>query len=698
MKPKHNQIKMSLHDEYGDTPMGDGINSPTPNKGKEDSTSNTPVIDNFGKDLSKKAKIGELEPLVGRDNIIKRIATVLSRKKKNNPILIGESGVGKSAIAEGLAYKIHKRNVPRALFDKRIVSLDVGSLVAGTKYRGQFEERLKAIIDEASSNPEVILFIDEIHTIVGAGGSTGSLDAANMIKPALSRGDIQCIGTTTHDEYRKSIEKDSALARRFQKVTINPTSSEETFEILKNIKEYYENHHHVSYTDDALKACIELTTRYITDRNLPDKAIDALDEAGAEAYIDDHGVPAEISDLEETLAKITSEKIAKVKSQEFEIAAKLKNEEKEVKGKLDIALTNFKKTFLDGERKVVDQENIASVVSMITGVPISKISDNEGIVLKNLSDKVKSRLIGQDEPVEKVIKAIKRNRTGLKDPNKPAGVFMLLGPTGVGKTELCKVLSEEMFEGRDSLIRIDMSEYMEKINVSRLVGSPPGYVGHEEGGQLTEQVRNKPYSIVLFDEIEKAHPDVFSLLLQVFDDGQLTDSLGRTVDFKNTVIFLTSNIGVRKLKDFGTGIGFASQKTDEEINADNTHVIMKELKKKFAPEFLNRVDDTLVFNSLDKDDIIRIVDIELKKLIKRVSSIGYKLTVDKKAKNFLADKGYDPEYGARPLKRAIQKYVEDFLAEEMIENDELSEGSSISITHKKNDNELSIKVTIPSKK
>lgn len=643
-------------------------------KGRIKEKSTTPALDNFGFDITQAAKDGALDPIVGRKNEIERLVQILSRRKKNNPILIGEPGVGKSAIAEGLALRIIEKKVSRVLYDKRLLSLDLASIVAGTKYRGQFEERMKAIINELQKNKDIILFIDEIHTLVGAGGSTGSLDAANMLKPALSRGEIQCIGATTLDEYRQHIEKDGALERRFQRVMVAPTNTEETLEILENIKEKYEDHHNVTYTKEALQACVKLTERYVSDRNLPDKAIDALDEAGSRVHIANLVVSPEIERLEEHLEQLRKQKMEAVNVQDFELAARFRDKEKAVSGELNIAKKIWEDE-LKANRQLVDEEHIAEVVAMMTGVPAKRIAEAEGIRLRSMEAKLKAKIIGQDKAIANIVRAIKRNRAGLKDPNRPIGSFIFLGPTGVGKTQLAKVLSEYLFDSKDALIRMDMSEYMEKFAVSRLVGAPPGYVGYEEGGQLTEKVRRKPYSVVLFDEIEKAHPDIFNLLLQMLDDGQLTDSLGRRVDFRNTIIIMTSNIGSRQLKDFGRGIGFeSSQRQSDSEYAKG--VIEKALKRTFAPEFLNRVDDVVLFESLDKAAIRKIIDIELENVYKRVADLGYTLQLSEEAKDFIADKGYDQQFGARPLKRAIQKYIEEELAETIISG-ELKQGNTI---------------------
>lgn len=658
--------------------------------GKANKKSKTPVLDNFGRDLTALADEGKLDPVVGREKEIQRVSQILSRRKKNNPLLIGEPGVGKSAIAEGLALRIVKRKVSRILFNKRVVTLDLASLVAGTKYRGQFEERMKAVMNELEKNDDVILFIDEIHTIVGAGGATGSLDASNMFKPALARGEIQCIGATTLDEYRQYIEKDGALERRFQKVIVEPTTVAETIEILNNIKGKYEEHHNVDYTPEAIEACVKLTNRYMTERFLPDKAIDALDEAGSRVHITNIDVPKQIIELEKQLETVRETKNSVVKKQKYEEAAKLRDDEKRLEKELAIAQEKWEEETKQ-HREIVTEDNVADVISMMTGVPVNRIAQTEINKLAELPNLIKGKVIGQDEAVAKVVRAIQRNRAGLKDPNKPIGSFIFLGQTGVGKTQLAKVLSRELFDSEDSLVRIDMSEYMEKFAISRLIGAPPGYVGYEEGGQLTEKVRRKPYAVILLDEIEKAHPDVFNMLLQVLDDGYLTDSLGRKIDFRNTIIIMTSNIGARKLKDFGTGIGFgtASQKAQEDANA--AKIIENALKKSFAPEFLNRIDDVVIFNPLEKEDINKIIDIELDKLLLRIKDLGYILKLSKSAKDYIADKGFDKQYGARPLKRAIQKYIEDALAEEII-NSQVEEGDKISIDLDKKTQELKITI------
>lgn len=640
----------------------------------------TPVLDNFGTDMTKAAEEGKLDPVVGRVKEIERLAQILSRRKKNNPILIGEPGVGKSAIVEGLALRIVEKKVSRILFDKRVIALDMTAVVAGTKYRGQFEERIRSILNELKKNPNIILFIDEIHTIVGAGSAAGSMDAANMLKPALARGEIQCIGATTLDEYRQNIEKDGALERRFQKVIVEPTTAEETLQILKNIKDKYEDHHNVNYTDAALEACVKLTNRYITDRNFPDKAIDALDEAGSRVHLTNITAPKEIEEQEKLIDEMKSLKNEAVRLQNFELAASYRDKEKEYTNQLDTLKEEWEKS-LKENRETVDDEQIAEVVSMMSGVPVQRMAQAEGMKLLGIKDDLLSKVIGQDKAIATLVKAIQRSRVGLKDPNKPIGTFMFLGPTGVGKTHLAKELAKLMFGSADALIRIDMSEYMEKFTVSRLVGAPPGYVGYEEGGQLTEKVRRKPYSIVLLDEIEKAHPDVFNILLQVMDEGRLTDSYGRTVDFKNTIVIMTSNIGTRQLKEFGKGIGFAAQvRTDDKEYSRN--VITKALNKSFAPEFINRLDEIITFDQLDMDALTRIIDIELKGLYSRVKNIGYKLVIDEDAKKFVATKGYDVQFGARPLKRAIQNNLEDGISE-LILGSEMAAGDTIKVSYDK---------------
>ena len=659
-------------------------------KSKSNTKSKTPVLDNFGRDLTKLAETNKLDPVVGRHKEIERVSQILSRRKKNNPMLIGEPGVGKSAIAEGLALRIVNRKVSRILFDKRIVSLDLASLVAGTKYRGQFEERMKALMNELEKNDDIILFIDEIHTIVGAGGATGSLDASNMLKPALARGEIQCIGATTLDEYRTNIEKDGALERRFQKIIVNPTTVEETIQILHNIKSKYESHHNVDFTDEAIEACVKLTNRYMTDRYLPDKAIDALDEAGSRIHITNITVPKQVLELESRLEVIREQKTKAVNGQKYEEAARLRDDEKHMESALESAQKQWEN---DSKlnRETVTEDNVAEVVSMMTGIPVNRVAEAESHRLGELPQLIKGKVIGQDEAVSKVVKAIQRNRVGLKDPNKPIGSFIFLGQTGVGKTQLAKILARELFDSEESLIRIDMSEYMEKFAISRLIGAPPGYIGYEEGGQLTEKVRRKPYSVVLLDEIEKAHPDVFNMLLQILDDGHITDSLGRRIDFRNTIIIMTSNIGARQLKDFGSGVGFGTAARKEQAEEHARGIIESALKKSFAPELLNRIDDVIVFNTLEREDIHKIIDIELDKLLLRISDLGYHLKLSAKAKDYIADKGFDKKYGARPLKRAIQKYIEDALAEEIV-NAKLAEGDTINMDLNEKKDELTIKI------
>ena len=696
-------ITSDSEEDYGDSPSAESYPSDSDDVGesKESSysgsssqkgskKSKTPVLDNFGRDLTSLAEENKLDPVVGREKEIERVSQILSRRKKNNPLLIGEPGVGKSAIAEGLALRIINKKVSRILYNKRVVTLDLASLVAGTKYRGQFEERMKAVMNELEKNDYVILFIDEIHTIVGAGGATGSLDASNMFKPALARGEIQCIGATTLDEYRQYIEKDGALERRFQKVMVEPTTVEETVEILTNIKGKYEEHHNVNYTDEAIAACVKLTNRYITDRFLPDKAIDALDEAGSRVHIINMDVPKQILELENQLEEVRELKNSVVKKQRYEEAAKLRDDEKRLEKELAIAQEKWEE---DSKlhRETVDEENVADVVSMMSGIPVNKIAQTESNKLAELPELIKNSVIGQDEAVAKVAKAIQRNRAGLKDPNKPIGSFIFLGQTGVGKTQLAKVLAKELFDSEDALLRIDMSEYMEKFAISRLVGAPPGYVGYEEGGQLTEKVRRKPYSVILLDEVEKAHPDVFNMLLQVLDDGFLTDSLGRKIDFRNTIIIMTSNIGARQLKDFGQGVGFGTSAKKSQAGSHQKSVIENALKKAFAPEFLNRIDDVIVFNPLEREHIHQIIDIELRKLYERIKDIGYDLKLSDKAKDYIAEKGFDKEYGARPLKRAIQKYIEDALAEEIV-NSKLEEGDRITMDLNEAEDRLDINI------
>ena len=660
----------------------------TSNKSKK---SKTPVLDNFGRDLTHFASEGKLDPIIGRHKEIERVSQILSRRKKNNPLLIGEPGVGKSAIAEGLALRIVERKVSRLLYNKRVISLDLASVVAGTKYRGQFEERMKAVMNEIEKNKDIILFIDEIHTIVGAGGAMGSLDASNMFKPALARGEIQCIGATTLDEYRKYIEKDGALERRFQKIIVEPTSISETVEILNDIKHKYEDHHNVKYTDEAIVACVKLTDRYINDRNLPDKAIDAMDEAGSRVHITNMDVPKEIVDLENKLESVRNKKNTVVKNQKYEEAARLRDDEK----KIEKELLDQQKMWddeLKKRREVVSEDNIIEVVSLISGVPLRKIDQTENVVEFNLEKSIKDKIIGQDTAVDAVVNAIQRNKTGLKDPNKPIGSFIFLGQTGIGKTQLAKSLGEELFNNKDSLIRIDMSEYMEKFSVSRLIGAPPGYVGYEEGGQLSERVRRKPYSVVLLDEIEKAHPDVFNMLLQVLDDGYLTDSVGRKVDFKNTVIIMTSNIGTRKLKEFGTGVGFDTDYKKKDVNKLSSEVLKKSLSKKFSPEFLNRIDEIVVFNQLTTKEIEKIAKIEINNFIDRLKEIDYDVKIDSKVLKFISVKGFDKEFGARPIKRAIQKHLEDPLAKKIVSG-EIKKGDKIEISHVKDSESLDIKIS-----
>ncbi len=652
--------------------------------------SSTPVLDNFGKDLTEMALQGKLDPVVGRTQEIERVSQILSRRKKNNPLLIGEPGVGKSAIAEGLALRIIERKVSRALFGKRVVTLELASLVAGTKYRGQFEERMKALMNELEKNRDIILFIDEIHTIVGAGGASGSLDASNIFKPALARGEIQCIGATTLNEYRQSIEKDGALERRFQKVLVEPTSVEDTIEILHNVKGNYEKHHNVTYTPEAIEACVRLTSRYITDRFLPDKALDALDEAGARAYITQIKVPEIVVKLEDEIEQLQLLQDEAVINKNYEKAAQYRDQKQKVNDRLTREKQEWEKEAAKNKNVVTD-EDIANIVSVMSGIPVNRIAQTEMKKLAGLQNSIRSQVIGQNDAVDKIIKAIKRNRTGLKDPNKPIGSFIFLGQTGVGKTQLAKILAKELFDSEDTIIRIDMSEYMEKFATSRLIGAPPGYVGYEEGGQLTERVRRKPYSVILLDEIEKAHPDVFNMLLQVLDDGFLTDSLGRKVDFRNTIIIMTSNIGARQVKDFGQGIGFGTQARSSQAESNEKSIVENALKKVFSPEFLNRVDEIITFNALSKEDITEIIEIELEKLYHRIKTLGYELRLTQKATNFLAEKGFDKQYGARPLKRAIQRYVEDELAEKIVSSD-ISEGDTILIDYKENEANLHITI------
>ena len=656
--------------------FGSSANRQTTQTEQKQADGGTPYLDNYGIDLTKAAEGGKLDPVVGREKEIERIAQILSRRKKNNPILIGEPGVGKSAIAEGLALRIVEKRVSRALFGKRIISLDMTAVVAGTKYRGQFEERIRAILTEVKKHPDVILFIDEIHTIVGAGSAAGSMDAANMLKPALARGEIQCIGATTLDEYRKNIEKDGALERRFQRVLVEPTSPEETLQILRNIKDKYEEHHNVTYTDEALEACVRLTDRYVTDRYFPDKAIDAMDEAGSRIHLTHISVPQEIEELERLIEEAQQHKNEAIRLQNFELAASFRDRENQYTEQLE-RLKNEWKEKLKDNRETVDAPQIEEVVSMISGVPVQRMAQAEGVRLKGMKQALLSKVIGQDKAVETLVRSIQRSRVGLKDPNKPIGTFLFLGPTGVGKTHLAKELAKNMFGTTDAIIRIDMSEYMEKFTVSRLIGAPPGYVGYEEGGQLTEKVRRHPYSIVLLDEIEKAHSDVFNMLLQVMDEGRLTDSLGRTVDFKNTIIIMTSNIGTRQLKEFGKGIGFTAQTGENEKEHANS-VIRKALNKSFAPEFINRLDEIVTFDQLDIASLEKIIDIELAGLYKRIEGCGYHLLLDQEAKRFVAEKGYDVQFGARPLKRSIQNHLEDGLAE-LIINEEPQAGDTLHV-------------------
>ena len=690
MKSRLNQRtpKSSFTDDDGEIPIYKSNNS----------SSSTPVLDSFSRDLTVLAAEGKLDPIVGRDSEIERVSQILSRRKKNNPVLIGDPGVGKSAIAEGLALRIIQRKIPRNLLNKRVVSLDVGSIVAGTKYRGQFEERMKSIIEELRNSPNVIVFIDELHTLVGAGGSSGSLDASNMVKPALARGEFQCVGATTLNEYRQYIEKDGALERRFQKVLVDPPTPEETIVILNNIKSKYEDYHNVIYTEDAILNCVKLTERYITDRNFPDKALDALDEAGSRTQLSHVKVPDSIIKLEKQLEKTTTDKKISVSQQDYEGAAKYRDQERKIKANIETETTKWENEIKE-KKKIVDGDSVAKVVSMMTGIPLQKISQDENEKLASMADILKSRVIGQNEAVEKIAKSILRNRIGLKDPNRPIGSFIFSGPTGVGKTQLAGQIAEFIFGDKDAIIRVDMSEYMEKFNSSKLIGAPPGYVGHEEGGQLTEKVRRKPYSVVLFDEIEKAHPDIFNTMLQILDEGMLTDGLGRKINFKNCLIILTSNVGQRKASEFGGGIGFGSKKT-EVVERETKHTIRKELEKTFPPEFINRLDEIIYFNSLSQEDIIKIIDIEIKKMTPRFESIGYKLVISKDLKEKFAEKGYDPKYGARPLRRILQKYVEDTVAE-LVVTRKIKEGDKVTLsldTKKDSETEIPIRVKITSKK
>lgn len=684
------ELPGSADDDDDERNFGSGGGS---QKKTTDSKSKTPVLDNFGRDLTKLGEEGKLDPIVGREKEIERVSQILSRRKKNNPILIGEPGVGKSAIAEGLALRIIQKKVSRVLFNKRIVTLDIASLVAGTKYRGQFEERMKAVMNELEKSPDVILFIDEIHTIVGAGGASGSLDASNMFKPALARGEIQCIGATTLDEYRQYIEKDGALERRFQKVIVDPTTESETVQILNNIKDKYEEHHSVTYTDEAIEACVKLTARYITDRHLPDKAIDALDEVGSRVHLNNINVPKEIIDIEKSIEEVKEDKNRVVRSQKYEEAAKLRDKERQLQEKLEAAKKKWEEETRN-HRVTVTVANVEEVVAMMTGIPVSRVAEKESGRLARMDQELQGKVIGQDDAVAKVVKAIKRNRAGLKDPNRPIGSFIFLGPTGVGKTQLAKELAKYLFDTEDSLIRIDMSEYMEKFAVSRLIGAPPGYIGYEEGGQLTEKVRRRPYSIVLLDEVEKAHPDVFNLLLQALDDGMMTDSLGRKIDFKNTIIIMTSNIGARQLQDFGTGVGFGTAAKESQYESERKSVIEGALRKAFAPEFLNRIDDLIIFNALKKESIFQIIDIELARLFHRISDLGYTIKLADNAKDFIAERGYDEKFGARPLKRAIQKYLEDPIAEEII-NANLKQGDILVVDYDKEADKIVMKVEKP---
>jgi len=690
---EEDDIQPDISMEYpGDMADDDPEDKPSESRGRRpgDSKSKTPVLDNFGRDLTRAAEEGRLDPIVGREKELERIAQILSRRKKNNPVLIGEPGVGKSAIAEGLALRIINRKVSRALFNKRVFTLDLASIVAGTKYRGQFEERMKALLNELEKNRNIILFIDELHTIVGAGNASGSLDASNMFKPALARGEIQCIGATTLDEYRQHIEKDGALERRFQKIMVDPTTPEETVEILQNIKEKYEDHHFVKYTDDAINACVSLTQRYISDRYLPDKAIDALDEAGARVHITNIRVPNDIIAMEERIEEVKDLKVKSISSQKFEKAAEYRDTERKLQQELEVIKKKWEEESKI-HREIVKEEDVAEIVAMMTGVPVQRIAQNESERLIKMGSELANSVVGQDDAIKKVVKAIRRNRAGLKDPNKPIGTFIFLGPTGVGKTHLAKILAKYLFDSVDALVRIDMSEYMEKFSVSRLVGAPPGYVGYEEGGQLTERVRRKPYSIVLLDEIEKAHPDIFHILLQVLDDGQLTDSLGRRVDFKNTILIMTSNIGSRQLKDFGQGVGFATT-ARRDASADYARSIIENaLKKTFAPEFINRIDDIIIFDPLERDSIHKIIEIELNNLFERTKQMDYAVEVTEQAKDFIVEKGWDSQYGARPLKRAIQKYIEDELAEAIITS-KAKAGDHILVDHREDEEKLDFTV------
>jgi ATP-dependent Clp protease ATP-binding subunit ClpC len=684
MNLKELQIKNSISNDDDDDENDNKFSS----KKNIDKSSKTPVLDTFSRDLTKSAQEGRIDPIIGREKEIERVSQILSRRKKNNPILIGDPGVGKTAVAEGLALRINQKKVSRTLYDKRVVMLDLTSMVAGTKYRGQFEERMKALMNELEKNPNIILFIDEIHTIIGAGGASGSLDASNMFKPALARGEIQIIGATTLDEFRKHIEKDGALERRFQKVVIDPATEDETLQILNNIKDKYEQHHNVVYTDEAISACVSLTSRYMTDRFLPDKAIDALDEAGARVHISNISVPKEITDIEKKIGETKDKKNDVVRSQKYEEAAKLRDIEKKLQTNLDEARKKWEEE-MKAHRQTVTLDNVAEVVSMMTSIPLQKISQNENKKLAALNTDLKKAVIGQDEAIDKIAKSIQRSRIGLKDPNKPIGSFLLLGPTGVGKTELAKAIARQVFDSEDALIRIDMSEFMEKFAVSRLVGAPPGYIGHEEGGQLTEKVRRKPYSVVLLDEIEKAHADVYNILLQVLDDGILTDSTGRKVSFKNTIIIMTSNTGSRQLKDFGQGVGFMTKTRETSQGEEAKAVIEKQLKKTFSPEFINRLDDIITFNSLSKEDINLIIDNELEKLYVRLRNMDLNVTITPELREILVDRGFSPEYGARPLKRAIQKMIEDTLTDELLQN-EVTPGTQITMSYNSEEDKVTV--------
>ena len=661
---------MAFEDDYEETPSESSYRK---------SGGKTPILDQYSRDLTEMALKGELDPIIGRDEEIERVSQILSRRKKNNPVLIGDPGVGKSAIAEGLALKIVQRKVSRTLLNKRVLTLDLGSVVAGTKYRGQFEERIKAILEELRANKNVIIFIDEIHTMVGAGGASGSLDASNMFKPALARGEIQCIGATTINEYRQNIEKDGALERRFQKVQVDPPDLETTIKILNNVKSKYEDHHNVIYTDDAILNCAKLTERYITDRNFPDKALDALDESGSRTQLSDVKVPESIKNLEKNLETIHEEKKKAVLKQDYEAAAKYRDQERKVKLSLDIEIKDWERKMKE-RKKTVDGERVAEVVSMMSGVPLKKVNQAENEKLASIEPGLKSKVIGQDHAIEKMSKAILRNRMGLKDPNKPIGSFIFIGPTGVGKTQLAKELADILFGDRDALIRVDMSEYMEKFDVSKLIGAPPGYIGHEDGGQLTEKVKRKPYSIVLFDEVEKAHPDIFNTLLQILDEGSITDSLGRKINFKNTLIILTSNVGQRKLQEFGNGVGFDTQSKQDKKDAENEILLKKELQKAFSPEFINRLDDIIYFKSLEKQDVLKILDVEIEKVIPRLESLGFKVKISQDLKEKIAENGFDPKFGARPIKRMLQKYVEDTLADLMVQG-KIEEGATVTLSY-----------------